>query len=579
MTPLSHPFATYLELLELYLARRAEIVALIEQLLNSQGKSLQSPLDKALLSGQFHECFCAAGTLARAQPSPGQLLELAHWASGFKPRDKPGNDIVDPVEMLLRGLHMWRQTRWPGQKGRVRYAHILFNLSLLRSLALLTLRLWDGDADSAAGRLAQLQGVLDRLWNETPADQPRLVRAIHWLVPVAMSPTTDQLSGYFEMMAAMAGSFPAADLIEVHKAGVQTGAGHLRSQLYHLALQKGLSLDEHALVLLTRKSNALDLALLVQGLVVLFEAYQRCLHSGDEEQRLALASAIIQGVSPDPELFLLRPDLLGPYSMIEHLFITTDASGQAVHTAMGQRHLSLLQDYAVLLKRLALPLQEDYQRCSPLAGAYSPYGVLYGFSSNLIELMALKASQHGVVTCFSMEDAFSNGEADKRAWVSGWRNLPHIKPEVIKQYEYPQHFVDAISARVEQALLNCVSAGEAKAIQTRGRLFVLPQDALPADAALAQVSELPLCHILSSDTRIVAGQKAEALDQGELLHCRLEGEYLVSYQTAAGWLAISKDVLTDILGTDRDVKIAGLPREAAEVLRLMCPDQVVLVPG
>ena len=62
-------------------------------------------------------------------------------------------------------------------------------------------------------------------------------------------------------------------------------------------MQRGVSINEHSLVLSTRNSNALDLALLVQGLVPLLEAYEHAGHSGDGKKRLELAGAICQGVS------------------------------------------------------------------------------------------------------------------------------------------------------------------------------------------------------------------------------------------------------------------------------------------
>ena len=71
-------------------------------------------------------------------------------------------------------------------------------------------------------------------------------------------------------------------------------------------------------------SNALDFALLVQGLVELLKAYGCALQSGDERVRLDMAGAICQGISADPELFLNRVGLLRAYSMIEHVFIATD---------------------------------------------------------------------------------------------------------------------------------------------------------------------------------------------------------------------------------------------------------------
>ncbi len=63
-----------------------------------------------------------------------------------------------------------------------------------------------------------------------------------------------------------------------------------------------------------------------------------------------------------------------------------------------------------------------------------------------------------------------------------------------------------------------------------------------------------------------------------LLHDRLEGEFVLSYKTSGGWVAITKDILTEVLGAGHDVKIVGLPRVAVGVLRLMCPNLVIL-PG
>src|SRR5688572_32371823 len=49
----------------------------------------------------------------------------------------------------------------------------------------------------------------------------------------------------------------------------------------------------------------------------LFRSYEHALLSDDGQKRLELADAICQGLSPDPELFLNRVELLGAYSMIE----------------------------------------------------------------------------------------------------------------------------------------------------------------------------------------------------------------------------------------------------------------------
>jgi len=39
-------------------------------------------------------------------------------------------------------------------------------------------------------------------------------------------------------------------------------------------------------------------------------------------------------------------------------------------------------------------------------------------------------------------------------------------------------------------------------------------------------------------------------------------------------MALKKDLLTEVLGAGGDARIAGLPVEAAEVLRLMCRELI-----
>lgn len=566
-------FDAHVALLQLFIAQRAGIVGHIDRQLNCQKEPLEYQQDQAGMLQHFLACFFSFPGLTAQQVGLRDELELAHWASGFKPRDNPGNDIIDPAALMVRGFHFWRQTRWPGQKARVRFAHTLFNVYLLRRLTLLLLRLWDADHSGAGARLQQAQAVLDALWQSTPKDLPVLVRDVRWLFPVAMSPTTDTLDGYFRIAQLIDETLPAADRLAIQRAMVQTGSGHLRSQLRHLAVQQAVPVDAHKLVLVTRVSNALDVALLLQGLVTLLNAYQQAMQAGDSQQRLALAAAICEGVSPDPQLFINRLELLGPYTMIEHLFIATAVDGSAGYTPTGLRHLQLLQDYKALISRLSVALHADCQQLGPAADGYSPYGVLFGFSSNILELTAFKTLQFEAETRFSMEDAFTSGDATKRSWVNGWRNLPHIKPEVVKQYEYPAQFAAGMHARVEQQLQQRAVASEAAPAAATGRLcIVASEDAHAAQVLateLAHVPALPAHYIHSSDPQLVAAGKAEAKDQHDMLYCRLEGEYLVSYQTAGGWVGITKDMLTETVGAGQDVKLVGLPQQAGAVLQLM----------
>ena len=570
------PFHEHIELLQFFLAHREDIAERIEGVLNAQRKPIEYLQDGSLLSRHFEDCFFTLTGITHNQSRLRGRLEEAHWASGFKPRELPGlhNGLVDPAEMMIRGFHLWRHTRWPGRNGRLRYANTLFNLYVIRCLELLSMRLWDAGSGSAGDRLSQVQGVLDQLWKAAPPDQPVLVRDARWLIQLAQSPATDELGAYFEVAEEIAEAFSPEDRVEIHKASARMAAGHLRSQIRYHSLKKAVSLDDKSLVLSTRNSNALDFALLVHDLVPLLEAYEIAWQSGDGQKRVELADAICQGVSPDPELFLNRVELLGAYTMIEHLFTATDRDGHAVYTAMGTRHVQLLQEYESRIGRVSKPLYEDCPRFRPATGAYSPYGVLYGFSTDLIEHMALKTLQPDTVTHLGLEDVFVDGDAStgKLAWVSGWRKLPHLTPDVEKLFDYPQRFAEDVFERVERALRRRASGDEASAVVRIGRLFVFHEDDLPADSNASSIPDLPVRYIASSDAELVAAHKAEPCDEAQLLSGRREGKYVLSYKTPGGWVGITKAVLTEVLGDGRDVRIVGLPSVAAAVLALMCPN-------
>ena len=271
--------------------------------------------------------------------------------------------------------------------------------------------------------------------------------------------------------------------------------------------------------------------------------------------RLELAGAICQGISADPELFLNRVDLLSAYTMIEHVFIAPDREGRVVYSPLGDRHVQLLKQYGALIDRLINPLRDDFPRFRPVDGGYSPYGVIFGLPSHLIEHMALKALQSGAETRFSLEDVFDDGDtrAAKLAWVNGWRQLPHIDREVQRSYDYPQQFAEDAYNRIGSELSR-------RGASKTGRLYIASETGIP---------ELPARYFASSDREIVAAHKAEPCDRAQLLAGRREGHYLVSYETSGGWIALKKDLLTELLGAGRDARIVGLPSDAAQVLRLM----------
>src|SRR4029077_10005028 len=107
-----------------------------------------------------------------------------------------------------------------------------------------------------------------------------------------------------------------------------------------------------------------------------------------------------------------------------------------------------------------------------------------------------------------------------------------------------------------------------------GRLYIVSGDDPETDSKAAAIPDLPARHIGSSGKHIGAAHRAVAYARAHLLHERQEGHFLVSYETPGGWIALRKDLLAEVLGAGRDARIAGLPRDAAQVLRFMCADLV-----
>jgi hypothetical protein len=190
--------------------------------------------------------------------------------------------------------------------------------------------------------------------------------------------------------------------------------------------------------------------------------------------------------------------------------------------------------------------------------------------------MALKALHHDAETRFSLEDVFDDGDTStaKLAWVSGWRKLPHIDPEVQRLYDYPQQFAEDVYDRIESELRRHDSKAEACDDSRTGHLYIASGDEPETDSKASGIPELPARYLGSSDRQIVAAHHAEPYDRGQLLAGRREAHFLVSYETPGGWIALKKDLLTEVLAAGRDARIVRLPLDAAQVLRLMCTDLI-----
>jgi hypothetical protein len=581
------PFSDYIALLEQFLASRREIVEALERrLFSARGKANAQNGDRESIADIFSACFFESPTISPHLSRLNGQLNVAHLGDGFEPAHQDGYSRgLDPGELVLRACHHWDRTRWPGANARLAYAHSLSAVFILRQLELLSLRIWDDGNDHAAERLRHLQRLLDLLNGGGRSPQEiQLVRDARWLIQTAQGPLTRHVRPYF----IKAGNVSALNdaRLEIHKAGAVLAGGHLRSQLRHLSRRTGWAFDDPQLVALTRSSNSMDMALLVRDLVPLLEAYSAACVRLDSDARLALADAILQGLSADPELLLTRLDLLGPSTMIESLFLDRDPADAPVYTAMGDAQAESLARYGDLIGRTAATLRQDSVSLEPSHAAYSPLGVVYGFCADLFSNMVLNTLVFPSSPDLSLEDMFiSRGRLEeKQTQAHEWERLPKREGEP-DPFEHSTEWAAQMYSRMSGALeARAACPAEPNASQFRtSRLYVVPHGvvidslsdgALPAGIVSAQE------HCLTSDvTRARANVSggATVLPADRLSADRAEGRLLACEMSEGAWFGVSKVPLTLLTSQGKDALITDVPPGVIDVLRRVCPDLLVVI--
>ena len=575
-------FSDHLALLAHFLNHHREIIESIAAgLLTPRNKEAWRSRGREHLDRVFTACFFDsvkhAGHLSQLQ---GQLAET-HLADGFEPArlDRQSREL-DPLALIVRAWDHWDSHRWPGRNGRLAYGRTLFAVFMVRQLEQLSLRMWDDDDEHASLRLQEIQSLLDRLNAvTTPAI---FVRDARWLIQTAQGPLTRHLEPYFRLADRITASFPDALGLEIHQAGAKLAGGHLRSQLCHRTRETGKPMDDPGVLATTRNSNSMDVALLVRDLVFLLEAYTTACSTGDMAQRMTLAEAILQGLSADPELLITRLDLLGPATMIEQLFIDCRVNGEVRYTPMGRSHVALVDRYRDLLGRGAGQLQEDAAAFGPSKQAYSPWGIAYGFCADILSNMAQSALTAQPSPSLSLEDIFDTGvrREDKRAQAMAWTKLPRTAAErdrfdhsIEWAQEIFRRLLDALDARAHHTTRPNASgvADTGLYVVPQGRaLDTLPDGFLPAAVVTAQE------HCVTSDLPRALATGATAFPKSHIVTDRSEGRFLASAETGGKWFAVSKVVLTMCTAEGKDALIVDVPPAVIGVLRLTCPDMIVL---
>jgi hypothetical protein len=578
---MTFPFPEHLALFDAFLADRAEIVARIEEsLLNVRGKETARRRDRSFFDRTLNACFFAApGISPELSRLQGQLA-ASHVADGFEPVqiDKFA-DQFDPLDLIIRAYEYWDAHRWPGRSSRLNYAQTIYSALLLRQFEYFSLRMWDEGNERASERLQAIQALLDRL-NDVASVQA-FVRDLRWLVQTAQGALTKHLEPYFRIAQHVAGSFTEVERLGFHAAGAKLAGGHLRSQLRYRALEADLPIAGPVNLAIARNSNSMDCALLVRDLVPLLKAYeQACSNSANTDARIELADAILQGVSADPELFLARLDLLGPCTMIEDLFVERPGDGSLRFSTLGYEQAVLLEQYCDLIGRLAGSLWEDAAvlASSFSEGAYSPFGICYGFVADMLSNIANCTLVSSTAAALSLEDMFrSRGELNaKSAWAQVWAELPRRKGERDHFY-YSTEFAAQNFARLMAAL--DARASRKTELNTSGaadaQIYISTESGTPQDGALPAGAVMVNEHCYTSDAGRAAASGMTAMARSQILLDRNEGRYLASAECGGEWFAVSKVILTLFTSRGADVMICGVPAEISEILRMTCPGLIV----
>jgi hypothetical protein len=565
-------FDDHVALLGAFLDRRREIVESIEsRLLNVQGKELSRDRNRDRFDQLLNACFFSGPGLSPDLLRLKGQLAAAHLADGFEPVPiGPYSQQLDPLELILRAYHHWEHHRWPGKAGRSTYAGTIYVVFMLRQFEHLSLRICDDGPARASEHLHQAQMLLDRL--NAPAPPGVFVRDVRWLMQTAQGTLTRHLLPYFHVAQQIADAFHGDSGLVLHAAGARLAGGHLRSQLQYRCWDTALAIDDAEVQAITRNSNSMDAALLVWDLVPLLDAYRDAQAAQNTEARLELADAILQGLSADPELLVTRLDLLTPYTMIEDLFIERDVEGRPQYSALGRRHLDLLERYRERISELAEPLTQDASSFDPAGHAYSPFGVAYGFCADILSNMALDALVAQPTHGLSLEDMFvSRGGGDaKLARAGGWAALPAREGER-EHFQHSIEWAGQMFARLMRALrARSIHGSRPNASDVRdAAIHFVPAAALagdlPSHAASAEE------HCVTSDLTRAFGTAATGFPRSQILRDRSEARFLGSAETDGKWFGVSKTLLTRCLGLGRNALVPDAPPAVIDTLRLTCP--------
>jgi hypothetical protein len=228
---------------------------------------------------------------------------------------------------------------------------VLLDFHFLYVLALCATRAWDGeDAGANLNRVTELLGLLQG----SPGSGRRFVDDAETLLWIAISTYEPDDLAYHRLLERVL-SLPAPRRARVARVGGPLLGCHLRWGFQHLYESDLWRM---------RADNFIDYPWLFFSVAELADAYVR-LGRGPEAERLDVAGALLNALTPDPEAFLGDP----PASL-------------AAHGEDHARVRALLADHRDALLR-------DFARHTPSGDGYSPLGFHFNFPHNAAFAMAV----------------------------------------------------------------------------------------------------------------------------------------------------------------------------------------------
>lgn len=280
------------------------------------------------------------------------------------------NPDLIPVDVVGVAMDS-RGTEAPEPNGLA----ILIDYYFMYLLALLSLRVWDGDAPDDG--LDRVSGLLERLQGPDGSGQ-RFAADAETLMLIATSHYEADERCYDTLLTRVRG------LDVRHQTAV--ALGHAASMGCHLRF--GFEATYARSIGAMREDNVADYPWLSYALVTLMREYARLVAAGEgPDRRAPIVEAMLNGLTPDPEAFVGDASISVPSSEAER------------------------REFKEIFDAHRTGLLEEFDAYRP-AGSYSPLSLFFNFCQNALKGMVLDAVLWNEASSVSLNDMLSGRVRD-----------------------------------------------------------------------------------------------------------------------------------------------------------------------